>query len=153
MNSTVNLIFSVVGGALVLLSAYGALTLHRRALLSGFCFFSFLPIIGESMAYNTDKASVHLCVVFLYIVQFLIQIPDKHLYTRDDLPAKALATKIGLSVLVINIAGAVYVLCLNSGVPAQFGYYHIAFAVIELFVLVRAYTTNANWAGAKAKFS
>jgi hypothetical protein len=149
MNSTVNLIFSVVGAALVLVSLYGAITLNRRAFLSGFCFFSILPIIGESMAYNTDKASVHLLVVFLFAVQFLIQIPDKHIYTRDNLSAKTLATKIGISVLVINIAGAVYVLCLKSGVPVQFGYYHIAFVLIEFFVLVRAYTTRANWAGAK----
>ncbi len=150
MNSTVNLIFTVAGAALVLLSLYGAITLNRRSFLSGFCFFSFLPIIGESMAYNTDKGAVHLMVLTLFVVQFLIQIPDKHLYTRDDLSAKTLATKIGLSVLVINIAGAVYVLCLKSGVPVQFGYYHVAFALIELLVLVRAYTTNSNWAGAKA---
>jgi uncharacterized membrane protein len=150
MNSTVNLIFTVIGAALVLLSLYGAVTLNRRAFLSGFCFFSFLPIIGESMAYNTDKGAVHLMVLTLFVVQFLINIPDKHLYTRDDLSAKTLATKIGLSVLVINIAGAVYVLCLKSGVPVQFGYYHVAFALIELLVLVRAYTTNSNWAGAKA---
>ncbi|HEX3387055.1 MAG TPA: hypothetical protein VHS53_17765, partial [Mucilaginibacter sp.] len=82
MNSTVNLVFSVVGAAFVLLSTYGSLTLNRRAFLSGFCFFSFLPIIGESMAYNTDKGAVHLLVVFLFVIQFLIQIPDKNVYTR-----------------------------------------------------------------------
>ena len=57
MNSTIELIFTIAGALLVILSAYGAATLNRRLFMSGYCFFSILPIIGESMAYNADKAA------------------------------------------------------------------------------------------------
>ena len=48
MDSAINLIFTVVGGILALLTLYGAFMAHRKAFLSGLCFFSFLPIIGET---------------------------------------------------------------------------------------------------------
>ena len=146
MNSTINLIFTIVGAALVLLSAYGALKSYRRPFMSGFCLFSILPIIGESMAYNADKASVHIIVIFIFIVQFIIQFPDKNFYGRENSVAVALATKIGLAVLVINLGGVLYIFHLNSGVPVQFGYYHLAFALIMIYVMIRRFTSNIAWA-------
>src|SRR6185312_9539428 len=127
MNSTMLLIFTVVGAALVLLAAYGAFARNRGLFLSGFCFFSILPIIGEYMAYHTDKGHMHLMMVILSIIQFLLMFPDKQLYTRDNKSAIALATKIGLGVLVINAGAALYVFHLTTQVPLQFGYYHVAF--------------------------
>ncbi len=146
MNSTINLIFTIVGAALVLLSAYGAIKSYRRPFISGFCFYSILPIIGESMAYNADKASVHVIVIFVFIVQFIIQFPDRNMYGRENLVAVNLATKIGLGVLVINLGAVVYVFHLNSGVPVQFGYYHLAFALLMIYVMVRRFTSNVSWA-------
>ena len=146
MNSTIELIFTIVGAALVLLSAYGAFTLNRRLFISGFCFYSILPIIGEGMAYNSDKASVHLIVVFIFLVQFVLQIPDRNMYGRENAVAVSLATKIGLGILIINLGAVVYVFHLNSGVPVQYGYYHLAFALLLIYVIIRRFTSNIGWA-------
>jgi hypothetical protein len=145
MNPTIQMIFEIVGGALILLSIYGAAKLDRRLFMSGFCFFSILPIIGESMGYNADKGAVHLLVVFLYVVQFIIMFPDRKIYGKDNATATLLASKIGLAVLFINVAGAVFVLCLSQGVPAIFGYYHIALVVVMLYAVVRGNTSNVSW--------
>ena|SRR5476651_1679450 len=146
MNSTVNLIFTVVGAALVLLSAYGALKRDRWLFLSGFCFYSFLPIIGEYMARHADKAQIHLLMIVLFVVQFLLTFPDKNTYARDNKPAMAAVIKIGLAVLVINAAAALFVFHLNKQVPLQFGYYHVAFIVIMLYVQAKGVIGTASWA-------
>jgi hypothetical protein len=146
MNPTIQMIFTIVGGALVLLSAYGAIKRDRRLYLSGFFFYSILPIIGESMSYSVNKTSIHVLMVFTFIAQFVLQIPDKNLYGRENLPATTLATKIGLAVLVINAGAAVAIFCLNLGAPVQFGYYHVAFALIVIYVMIRRFTSNIGWA-------
>jgi len=147
MNSTIELVFTIAGALLVILSAYGAATLNRRLFMSGYCFFSILPIIGESISYNADKAAQHFLVVFIFLIQFVLQIPDKSFYGRDNAVAVTLATKIGIAVLIINIGGAIYVLCLKSGVPVQYGYYHIGFVLISLYVLGRRFASSTvSWA-------
>jgi hypothetical protein len=149
MNPTIQLIFTVVGGALVLLSIYGALKLDRRLFLSGFCFYSILPIIGESMAYNADKGAVHLLMVFLFLVQFALQIPDRNIYGRGDTIAVMFATKIGLAILVINAGAAFYVFRLNTAVPVQFGYYHIAFILVMLYIMSKRFSSSSTVSWAK----
>jgi uncharacterized membrane protein len=145
MNSTIELIFTIAGAALVLLSAYGAIKRDRRLFLSGFCFFSFLPIIGEYMAYHADKVQVHLLMIVLFVVQFLLMFPDKNTYARDNKPAVAAVTKIGLAVLVINAAATLFIFHLNNQVPLQFGYYHVAFILILLYVLAKGAIGTASW--------
>jgi hypothetical protein len=146
MSSTLELIFTIVGAALVLLSAYGALKRDRRLYLSGFCFFSIIPVIGEYMAYRGDKVHIHLLMMTLFVVQFLLMFPDKNTYDRDNKPAMAAVLKIGLAVLVINAAAALFVFHLNKQVPLQFGYYHVAFIVIILYVMAKGLIGKASWA-------
>jgi hypothetical protein len=143
MNSTVDLIFTVVGAALVLLTVYGAIKLDRKLFLSGICFFSLLPIIGESMGYNADKASVHVLVVFVFVIQMILAWPNKIVYGTDNIAATKLATKIAWSLFIINAVGAVFIFCLNAGVPAQFGYYHVVIALAILYLLIKRSTSNA----------
>jgi hypothetical protein len=145
MNSTIQLIFTVLGAALVLLSVYGAVKRNRKLFLSGFCFFSIIPVIGESIAYNADKASVHVMVIVIFLAQLILQIPGKIIYGRDNAAATQIATKVGLAVLVINIGAAIYIFCLNAGVPVQFGYYHIAFALLIIYVLFKRFSSNVSW--------
>jgi len=144
MNSTVELIFTVVGAALVLLAVYGALKLDRKLFLSGLCFFSILPIIGETMGYNADKAPIHVLVIFVFVIQLVLALPNKIVYGAENIAATQLATKIALSILIINVVGAVFVLYLNSGVPAQFGYFHIAFSLAIAYLLIKR-TSSGAW--------
>lgn len=137
MNSTVEMIFTIVGAALVLLTVYGAFKLNRNLFLSGICFFSILPIIGESMAYNADKASVHILVIFIFLVQFVLALPNKIVYGPDNSAAIKLSTKIALALIIINAGGVVFIFCLNAGVPVQFGYYHIVITLAIIYLLIR----------------
>ncbi|MDB5145262.1 MAG: hypothetical protein JWQ66_3975 [Mucilaginibacter sp.] len=137
MNSTVEMIFTIVGAALVLLTVYGAFKLNRNLFLSGICFFSILPIIGESMAYNADKTSVHILVIFIFLVQFVLALPNKIVYGPDNLAAIKLSTKIALALIIINAGGVVFIFCLNAGVPVQFGYYHIVITLAIIYLLIR----------------
>jgi hypothetical protein len=144
MNPTVTLVFTIAGAVLVLLTVYGAIKLDRKLFLSGLCFFSLLPIIGETMAYNTDKAPVHIVVIFVFIIQLILALPNKIVYGQDNIAANQLVSKIALSILIINVVGAVFVLYLSPQVPAQFGYFHIAFSLAIIYVLLKR-TTSGAW--------
>jgi len=146
MDSTIQLIFTVVGAALVLVAAYGAFTKNRRLFLSGFCYFSILPIIGEYMAYRTAKSHEHLFVMVLYLIQFLLTLPDKNIYASDNKPALAAVTKIALAIVVINIMGVLYIFHFTRAVPMQFGYYHVTFTLIMLYVLSKRFFGTISWA-------
>jgi uncharacterized membrane protein len=137
MNPTVELIFTIVGGALVLLTVYGALKLDRRLFLSGLCFFSILPLIGESMGYKADKAPIHVLVIFVFLIQIVLALPNKIVYGADNLAATKLSGKIAIALLIINIAGAIFIFALNAGVALQFGYYHVAFSLAVLYLLIK----------------
>jgi hypothetical protein len=142
MNPTMNLIFTIVGGALVLLTVYGAVTLNRKLFLSGLCFFSILPFIGESMAYNADKAPIHVMVLLLFLVQFVLAMPNKIIYGSDNLAASKLSTKIALALLVVNATGAIFILYLKAPVPVQFGYYHIIFSLAILYLIYKRISSS-----------
>ena len=150
MNPTVQLIFTIVGGALVLLALYGAVTLNRKLFLSGLCFFSILPMIGEGMAYGDDKLSVHVVVFFVFVIQFVLAFPNNISYGSDNVAASKLTGKIALALLIINVVGAAFVLCLPSKVPAQFGYYHIGLSLAILYVMYKRMTAKGGWVWAKS---
>ncbi|MDB5030306.1 hypothetical protein [Mucilaginibacter sp.] len=140
MNSTVELIFTIIGGALTLLTLYGALKANRKFFLSGLCFFSILPIIGESMGYNADKASVHIIVILVFIAQFVLTFPNNIEFGPENTAASKLVGKISLAILVFNIGGIIYIFCLNSGVPARFGYFHVAFSLAIIYIIIKRMT-------------
>jgi len=146
MNPTVEMIFTIFGGAMVLLSIYGAVVANRKFFLSGLCFFSILPIIGETMAYNADKASVHVIVALVFVVQFILMFPNTIEYGKENIAANKLVGKISLAVLVFNIGGIIYIFCLNAGVPERFGYFHIAFSLAILYIIFKRMTgTGPLW--------
>ena len=142
MDETMTLIFTGVGGLLALLSAYGAFKMDRKLFLSGVCYFSLLPIIGETMRYmDPATASPYtLTLICTFIAQFLLTRPDNNDYGMDNTAAVALATKIGLAILVINLGSAYAILCLDFGVAQQFGYYHLVISLSMLYLMYRRFT-------------
>jgi len=146
MDSTINMIFTIVGGALTLLTVYGVVKLNRKLFLSGICFFSLLPMIGEGMAYNADKASVHVIVFMVFLAQFVLAFPSQIIFGQENVAANKLTTKIGLALLIFNIGGVVFIFCLNAGVPLQFGYYHIVISLALAYLMIKRNTGNgAAW--------
>jgi len=146
MDPTVKLIFSIFAGATVLLNLYGAFTANRKLFLWGLCLFSILPIIGEATGFNTDKASVHIAVIILFVVQLILTLPVTRDTANDNnAVVSKLIFKMMLSVLVINIGGIIYILCFNSGVPHRFGYCHAVIALSILYVMIRRMSGKAFW--------
>ena len=145
MNQTIDWIFTIAGAAFVLLTIYGALKASRKLFLSGIFFFSFLPIIGESMAYNADKGSVHVLVIFIFITQMVLALPNNITYGPDNVAATKLSSKIAWALLIINIGAVVFIFCLHPGVALQFGYYHVAIALAILYLIVRRMGNGAAW--------
>lgn len=137
MNPTIELIFTIVGGVLTLLTIYGAVRANRKVFLSGLCYFSILPIIGERMDYSVDKAPVHIIVILVFVAQFVLAFPNTIEYGLENTAAGKLAGKIGLALLIFNIGGVLYVLCLNSDVPARFGYFHIGFTLALIYIFIK----------------
>ena len=142
MDDTMTLIFTGVGGLLALLSAYGAFKMDRKLFLSGVCYFSLLPIIGETMRYMDPATSSQytLTLICTFIAQFLLTRPDNNNYGMDNTAAVALATKIGLAILAINLGSAYVILCLDFGVAQQFGYYHLVISLSMLYLMYRRFT-------------
>ncbi len=140
MDSTVLWVFSILGSVLTLLTLYGALKADRRFFLSGLCYFSILPIIGESMGYGADKASVHIIVVLVFITQFILAFPSKIEFGADNVAAVKLVGKISLALLIFNIGGIIYIFCLHAGVPRRFGCFHIALSLAILYVIIKRLT-------------
>jgi hypothetical protein len=58
----------------------------------------------------------------------------------DNTAAVALATKIGLAILAINLGSAYVILCTDFGVAQQFGYYHLVISLSILYFLYRRFT-------------
>jgi len=145
MNPTVELIFTIAGAALVLLTIYGAIKLNRKLFLSGICFFSILPLIGESMAYSADKAPIHVLVIFVFLIQIVLAMPNNIVYGPDNVAATKLSNKIALGIFIINVGGAVFILCLKAQVTVQFGYYHMVIALAVLYLLVKRMSSAGAW--------
>jgi hypothetical protein len=82
----------------------------------------------------------------LYLAQFVLALPNKNDYGPDNSAATKLATKSGFALLVINVAGAVYILCLKAAVHAQFGYYHIVFSLALSYLATKRYSSKGlSW--------
>jgi hypothetical protein len=99
MDKTIELIFTIYGGALTLLTVYGAFKADRKLFLSGICFFSILPIVGESMSYSADKGMVHVMVIMIYVTQFILAFPSNIQYGAENTAAGKLVAKIALGLL------------------------------------------------------
>jgi len=146
MNATIGWIFTILGAAFVLLTVYGAAKLNRKNFLLGLFCFSFIPLIGEGSAYCADKAPIHVMVFFMFLTQLVLALPNKIAYGQDNEAATKLSAKIALAFLLINVAGAIFVLCLNSGVAVQFGYYHVVFALAVLYLMLKRMSgSGASW--------
>ena len=145
MNNWSDIFFTVAGIAFILISLYGSIKLKRTPFLLGICLFSFLPIIGESIAYSADQSLFHLPIIMAFIAQAILTIPTKPNYGSDNIAATSIAKKIGLAILVTNAFQAYLILSLDLGVPALYGYFHIAISFIMVYTIIKGLSKNAQW--------
>ncbi len=138
MNPTLEIVGTLVGIIFAAITVYGSVTRTRSWFTLGICFFSTLPIIGETLAYAQDDNLVHLALVLVFLVQVIITLPVNIRYGIENEAAMALAQKIGVAILVANLCQGYLILSEKLDVPHQFGYLHLVVAMIMLYTIVRS---------------
>ncbi len=139
---TSDLIFTISGTLAVLLCAFGALKQNRNNFLLGIVLFSLLPIIGEYMAYSATNNWGNLITMITFVGIAIVALPNKASYGADNLAATAIARKIGLMILVINLFQAYIILQVREDVAAHYGYMHVAIALLMIYVIIRSKTSS-----------
>ena len=143
---TGEIIFSALGTLFVLLALFGAIKLNRRNFLLGIFLFSLLPIIGEFMAYRAAGEWGMLATMMAFIGIAIVTIPNKVQYGSENVAATAIARKIGLAIIVVNLFQAYMILGVRGDVPSQYGYMHIVLALAVIYVVIKSNSSEGyNW--------
>ena len=147
MNLVIFTLGTILSLIFVMITAYGAYKRNRHWFTLGLCFYSTIPIIGESMLYAENNNLMHITIIMLFLTLVIITLPIGMKYGADNPAALAMSQKIGFAVGVANIGHGYLILSgtLNN-VPIQFGVFHLCMASIVLYAIVRSYTTpNSRW--------
>lgn len=135
---TGEMIFSALGTIFVLLALFGAVKLNRKNFLLGIFLFSLLPIIGEFMAYRAAGEWGMLATMMAFIGIAIVTFPNKVQYGSENVAATALARKIGLAIIVVNLFQAYMILSVRDDVASQYGYMHIVLALTVIYVVIKS---------------
>lgn len=139
---TSELIFTGLGALFVLLAAYGVLKLNRRNFLLGIFLWSLLPVVGEFQAYMDTGEWGMLATMMAFIGMAIVTAPTKvPLYGSDNAAATAIARKIGVAIIAVNVFQGYIILSVRDDVAAQYGYYHFAIALIVIWAVLK---TNSD---------
>ncbi|MEK9726989.1 MAG: hypothetical protein VW397_02650 [Candidatus Margulisiibacteriota bacterium] len=117
-------ILSSIGALLTILIVYGAALKKRSLLLTGLFYYSFLPIIGESMGYLNTKAPHHILFIALFLIQLIIASIRNVSFDPNDSIQKQYAKRMGISLLLINASAAIFILVISSSYPIYLGIFH-----------------------------
>ena len=135
---TAEIIFSALGILFVLLAVFGALKLNRKNFLLGIFLFSLLPIIGEYVAYSDAGEWGMLATMMAFLGIAIITFPIKAQYGSENVAATAIARKIGLAIIAVNVFQAYMILGVRDDVPSQYGYMHIVLAAAVIYVVIKS---------------
>ena len=143
---TAEIIFSALGTLFVLLAVFGAVKLNRRNFLLGIFLFSLLPIIGEYVAYQQAGEWGMLATMMAFLGIAIVTIPNKVNYGSENVAATAIARKIGLAIIVVNLFQAYMILSVRDDVPSQYGYMHIVLSAAVIYVVIKSNSSKGyNW--------
>ncbi len=137
MDLIMEIVFTITGLLFVCLNIYGTLTYSKKLFLSGLCYYCAIPLIDESLIYNTDKSPSHIVIVFIFIIQYILTIPISDASDFSNKSAMNLSIKIGIALVLINITGAIYYLYLNPVAFIQLGVFHIIFTLSITYSLYK----------------
>jgi len=133
-----SLFFTVSSIVTIAIAAYGAIKMNRKNLLLGTFLYSLLPVIGESNQFHLTGDYGNLITAVAFLCAAIISFPSKISYDSKNTTAVHLARKIGLSIIVLNILQGYIVLQLRTDVPAQYGYAHLALALIFVYMIIKS---------------
>jgi len=133
-----SLFFTVSSIVTIAIAAYGAIKMNRKNLILGTFLYSLLPVIGESNQFHLTGDYGNLITAVAFLCAAIISFPSKISYDSKNTTAVHLARKIGLSIIVLNILQGYIVLQLRTDVPAQYGYAHLALALIFVYMIIKS---------------
>ena len=133
-----SLFFTVSSIVTIAIAAYGAIKMNRKNLLLGTFLYSLLPVIGESNQFHLTGDYGNLITAVAFLCAAIISFPSKISYDSKNTAAVHLARKIALSIIVLNTLQGYIVLQLRTDVPAQYGYAHLALALIFVYMIIKS---------------
>ncbi len=120
---------SIIGAGLTGVIAYGAIVKKRHLILTGLFFYSFLPIIGETMGLVTTGHPYHVLFIGLFLVQLLISSIRTVPFDPTDTTLNEYTKRMGGSLIIINLVSALFVLVISNDYPAYIGGFHLIIAL------------------------
>ena len=98
------------------------------------------------MAYREAGEWGMLATMMAFIGIAIVTIPNKVQYGSENVAATAIARKIGLAIIVVNLFQAWMILGVRGDVPSQYGYMHIVLAAAVIYVVIKSNSSKGyNW--------
>ena len=84
-------VLTIIGAGLTVMVAYGAAIKKRNIVLNGLFFYSFLPIIGETMGIVSTNHPYHVLFIGLFVIQLAISSVKSVPFDQHDATLKEYA--------------------------------------------------------------
>ncbi|MAH80683.1 MAG: hypothetical protein CMP39_03240 [Rickettsiales bacterium] len=134
------MVLSVIGAGLTLMIVYGAILKRRSIILTGLMFYSFLPIIGETVGMLTRKEPYHILFIGMFVVQLLITTINRVPFDEKDKTLMEYAKRMGGALIIINLVSAIFILLIVDTYPIHIGAFHGIITLSLLYGIVQRLT-------------
>ena len=128
-------LLSLLGAVLTIVIAYGSFVKKRQLVLNGLFYYSFLPIIGETMGYLTTQLPYHFLFIALFSVQLLLASIKNTPYDPKNNMLTQYAKRIGGAFILINAFAAIFILVITTVYPIYLGVFHSVIALSLIYAL------------------
>ena len=128
-------LLSLLGAVLTIVIAYGSFVKKRQLVLNGLFYYSFLPIIGETMGYLTSQLPYHFLFIALFSVQLLLASIKNTAYDPKNDMLTQYAKRIGGAFILINAFAAIFILLITTVYPIYLGIFHSVIALSLIYAL------------------
>ena len=124
-----DVVFMVLGGICTAIVLFGVVKMSRKIILTGLFYYSFLPIIGETMGWMADKSIAHLLFIALFLCQLILSTIKFETIQEDHHILSIFAVRVIGCFILINSVSAIIILGILNTIPAIFGIYHVIITV------------------------
>ncbi|MEC8678567.1 MAG: hypothetical protein VXX85_06915 [Candidatus Margulisiibacteriota bacterium] len=128
-------LLSLLGAVLTIVIAYGSFVKKRQLVLNGLFYYSFLPIIGETMGYLTTQLPYHFLFIALFSVQLLLASIKNTAYDPKNDMLTQYAKRIGGAFILINAFAAIFILVITTVYPIYLGIFHSVISLSLIYAL------------------
>ena len=138
-------VLTIIGAGLTVMVAYGAAIKKRNIVLNGLFFYSFLPLIGETMGILSTKHPYHVLFIGLFLIQLAISSVKSVPFDQHDATLKEYAKRMGGSLLIVNVISAIFVLVIvPTHYPVYIGIFHVIISLSLAYGIVQRLRGNLS---------